>query len=271
MLHPRPNPYRYQHLSGPFDIVGDVHGCYDELLTLLNALGYEIQRDQNGETRVRHPENRLLIFVGDLVDRGPKVVETLRLARTLVRQRRALVVAGNHELKLFKALQRGDNPAPKHGLEESLRQLATVSALERDAVVAFLQRLEPHYLLDYGRLLVAHAGLKQALHGQTTQEAFNFAIYGETTGEKDEYGLPVRLRWASRYHGSPLVVYGHTPVPSPDWENNSVNIDTGCVFGGHLTALRYPEREIVSVPAGQIYYASAKPFPVSSQSAPVSV
>ena len=82
----------------------------------------------------------------------------------------------------------------------------------------------------------------------------------ETTGETDEFGLPVRYNWAADYRGKALVVYGHTPVPEPLFLNNTVNIDTGCVFGGQLTALRYPERETVSVKARQTYYEPARPF-----------
>ena len=88
----------------------------------------------------------------------------------------------------------------------------------------------------------------------------DFTLYGETTGQKDAYGLPVRGNWAATYHGTAMVVYGHTPVSQPEWLNHTVNIDTGCVFGGALTALRYPEREFVSVPAFKTYVESARPF-----------
>ncbi len=60
-----------------------------------------------------------------------------------------------------------------------------------------------------------------------------------------------------------MVLYGHTPVPEPEWVNNTLCLDTGCVFGGRLTALRYPERELVSVPAARVYYEPARPFPVN--------
>src|SRR3712207_7321069 len=98
--------------------------------------------------------------------------------------------------------------------------------------------------------------MKEDLQGRESRKVRDFALYGETTGEVDEFGLPVRLNWAAGYRGSPLVVYGHTPVAEPAWLNNTVNIDTGCIFGGWLTALRYPEREIVSVPARRVYVPS---------------
>ena len=92
------------------------------------------------------------------------------------------------------------------------------------------------------------------MQGRGSSAVRDFALYGETTGETDEFGLPVRLNWAADYRGKAAVVYGHTPVPQPEWLNNTINIDTGCVFGGRLTALRYPERELVSIPAEQQWY-----------------
>ncbi len=104
-------------------------------------------------------------------------------------------------------------------------------------------------MLDDGKLVVAHAGMKEEMQGRGSGKVRDFALYGETTGETDEFGLPVRYNWAAEYRGTAMVVYGHTPVPEPEWLNRTINIDTGCVFGGKLTALRYPEKELVSVPA----------------------
>jgi protein phosphatase len=94
-----------------------------------------------------------------------------------------------------------------------------------------------------------------------------FCLYGQSTGETDEFGLPVRYPWANEYRGDAMVLYGHTPVPTPEWVNNTLCLDTGCVFGGRLTALRYPERALVSVPATAVHYAPAKPFPVDPAAA----
>ena len=103
--------------------------------------------------------------------------------------------------------------------------------------------------------MVAHAGLKESYHGRSSGRVRSFALYGDTTGETDEYGLPVRYPWAQEYRGRAMVAYGHTPVPTAEWVNNTICLDTGVVFGGSLTALRYPEREIVSVPAERQWYA----------------
>jgi polynucleotide kinase-phosphatase len=113
--------------------------------------------------------------------------------------------------------------------------------------------------------------MKQEMQGRGSGKVRDFALYGETTGETDEFGLPVRMNWAAEYRGSAMVVYGHTPVPRPEWLNNTVNIDTGCVFGGKLTALRYPEKQFVSVPARRTYCESRRPFlPADQAPAPLS-
>lgn len=239
---------------GPFDIIGDVHGCYDELITLLNDLGYIIEDD-----RVTPPEGRKAVFVGDLVDRGPRIPDVLRLVMGMIENGSALCVPGNHDIKLMKALE-GRNVQRTHGLAESLAQLEGKTAEFRDQVHDFIRGLVSHYVLDNGQLVVAHAGMKEAYIGRASGRVREFALYGETTGETDEFGLPIRYNWATEYRGEATVVYGHTPVPEPEWLNHTINIDTGCVFGGALTALRYPENELVSVPANQTYAEPARPF-----------
>lgn len=243
---------------GPLDIVGDVHGCLDELLELMGSLGYAVQKE-DGEFRVAVPEGRKLAFVGDLVDRGPATNEVLRLAMTMVKAGQAYCVPGNHDAKLLRALK-GRDVKITHGLAESLEQLAGESAEFRAEVVRFLDDLVSHYVFDDGKLVVAHAGLKESMQGRGSAAVREFALYGETTGETDDFGLPIRYNWAADYRGRAMVVYGHTPVPEPVWLNNTVNLDTGCVYGGRLTALRYPERELVSVPARAVYYESKRPF-----------
>ena len=245
--------------QGPFDIIGDVHGCFDELVELLKELGYEISTQPDGETVVEPPQGRKAIFVGDFVDRGPKVAEVLRLVMGMQKTGAALCVPGNHDVKLVRALQ-GRNVNPTHGLAESLSQLEEESAEFKTQITEFLNGLVSHYVLDSGKLVVAHAGMKAELQGRASGRVREFALYGETTGETDEFGLPIRINWADEYRGNAMVVYGHTPVAEPQWVNRTINIDTGCVFGGKLAALRYPEKEIVSVPAYQTYYQPSKPL-----------
>lgn len=273
------------HDRGPFDIIGDVHGCADELEELLAQLGY-VRRtnDVGGEMNAGagdgesvshsslsltpssfyfHPAGRKAVFVGDLVDRGPRNLDVVRIVHGMVQHGSGLCVPGNHDMKLLKKLN-GKDVRVAHGLAETLAELEALPADIRGpfckALAEFLDGLVSHYVLDGGELVVAHAGMKEQMQGRGSGKVRDFALYGETTGETDEFGLPVRLNWAAGYRGSAMVVYGHTPIPEPEWLNRTVNIDTGCVFGGKLTALRYPEREFLSVPAKRVYCEPKRPF-----------
>ncbi|MFI6847374.1 polynucleotide kinase-phosphatase [Kitasatospora sp. NBC_00085] len=249
-----------RHLTGPFDVVGDIHGCRSELETLLTRLGYALTRDDAGRpVDAAHPAGRTAVFVGDLVDRGPDTPGVLRLVMGMVAAGHAICVPGNHENKLGRAMD-GKKVTVSHGLQESLDQLAGESEEFRAEVRAFMRGLVSHYLLDGGALVVCHAGLPEKYHGRASGRVRSHALYGDTTGETDEYGLPVRYPWAEEYRGRALVVYGHTPVPVASFLNNTICLDTGCVFGGSLTALRYPERELVSVEAEQEWYAPVRPL-----------
>jgi polynucleotide kinase-phosphatase len=246
--------------TGPFDVVGDVHGCRVELEELLERLGYGIVRDDRGRAvDASHPEGRRAVFVGDLVDRGPDSPGVLRLVMGMVGSGHALCVSGNHEAKLVRALGRRD-VTTSHGLQETLDQLALEDPGFVVAVREFCDALVAHYVLDGGRLVVAHAGLKEKYHGRASSRVRAFALYGDTSGETDEFGLPVRYPWADDYRGAATVLYGHTPVPEAEWVNSTMCLDTGCVFGGALTALRHPEREVVSVPAHETYYEPVRPL-----------
>ncbi|WP_335939230.1 polynucleotide kinase-phosphatase [Streptomyces sp. PTD5-9] len=242
-----------RHLTGPFDIIGDVHGCGSELETLLGRLGY---------VDGAHPDGRTAVFVGDLVDRGPDSPGVLRRVMSMVAEGNALCVPGNHENKLGRYLK-GRKVQHTHGLAETIEQLEREDEKDpefRERVREFIDGLVSHYVLDEGRLVVCHAGLPERYHGRTSGRVRSHALYGETTGETDEFGLPVRYPWAEEYRGRAAVVYGHTPVPRSSWLNNTICLDTGVVFGGRMTALRWPEREIVDVPAERVWYEPVKPL-----------
>ncbi|MEO3975684.1 polynucleotide kinase-phosphatase [Streptomyces sp. CAU 1734] len=238
------------HLTGPFDIIGDIHGCSSELETLLGELGYA-----DGV----HPGGRTAVFVGDLVDRGPDSPGVLRRVMSMVASGNALCVPGNHENKLGRYL-RGRKVQRTHGLAETIEQLEKEDDTFRAQVAEFIDGLVSHYVLDGGKLVVCHAGLPEKYHGRTSGRVRAHALYGDTTGETDEFGLPVRYPWAEDYRGSAAVVYGHTPVPSTSWINNTICLDTGAVFGGRMTALRWPERELVDVPAERVWYEPVRPL-----------
>ncbi len=241
-----------KHLRGPFDIIGDVHGCREECERLLTLLGYDL-------ATLTHPQQRTAVFVGDLVDRGPDSPGVLKLVMKLVRAGTALCVPGNHEVKLLKFLQ-GKKVALKHGLEKTAEQFDAEDAAFKADVVEFVDGLVSHVVLDGGALVVAHAGLKAEMQGRGSGAVRQFCLFGETTGETDAFGLPVRYNWAADYRGSATVVYGHTPVPTATWLNRTICVDTGCVFGGKLTALRWPEKQIVSVDAVREHYPPTRPL-----------
>jgi len=259
-----PLPCNRKNERGPFDIIGDVHGCFDELTELLANLGYAGQ----ASGAWAHSKGRKLVFVGDLVDRGPKSPEVVRLVMESVKAGGALAAPGNHDMKFTRKIS-GRDVKIAHGLAESLAQFESAERAApgcAKAAAAFFDSLPSHFVFDDGRLVVAHAGLKESMHGRDSNAVRAFCLFGDTTGETDEFGLPVRLNWAADYGGNAAVVYGHTPIPQPEWQNNTINIDTGCVFGGRLTALRWPEKDIVSVPSRGAYAKSGRPLDVHLRS-----
>ena len=257
MREPFYSDKRTEH--GPYDIIGDIHGCYDETLELLATLGYA--PDDAGIWR--HAEGRRVIFLGDLVDRGPQSVAVVDLARHMVAAGAALCVPGNHDMKLARYLS-GHNVQITHGLDTTISAIDALPEEDRAqwsrAARDFFIGLPAHYVLDDGKLVVAHAGMKEEYQGRSSGRVRAFALFGETTGETDDLGMPVRGDWAAEYRGAAAVVYGHTAVDVPRWVNNTIDIDTGCVYGGKLTALRWPERELVAVPAHATYAEAKRPL-----------
>lgn len=241
-------------LHGPFDIIGDIHGCCDELEMLLDKLGY-VKTDGV----YSHPDGRTAAFLGDFCDRGNRNADVLRLVMDMVKAGSAVAVPGNHDVKLLKFL-RGKSIAMTHGIDKTIAEIEAQGDAFKAEVAEFIDGLISHYVFDDGKLVIAHAGLKQEYIGRGSARVREFCLYGETTGETDSYGLPVRLDWAADYRGRAAVVYGHIAGTEVRSQNNTYCIDTGCVFGGKLTAYRYPEREFAEVQALQQYYESVKPL-----------
>lgn len=261
----KPTSTDARDIVGPFDIIGDVHGCADELQELLAKLGYAVTWPPGANRRdvsVTPPAGRRAIFLGDLVDRGPNTPDCLRIAMSMVRAGSALCVMGNHDAKFARWLA-GKTVTLTHGLDRSVAQMEQAELSEpglKQDVAEFLDKLVSHYWLDAGRLAVAHAGVKEAMIGRASGSVREFCLYGETTGEVDDFGLPVRHNWAAAYRGKTAIVYGHTPTLNAEWLNGTICIDTGAVFGGRLTALRWPERELVDVASRAVYAEPKRPF-----------
>ncbi|WP_025786073.1 bis(5'-nucleosyl)-tetraphosphatase PrpE [Sporosarcina sp. D27] len=235
-----------------FDMIGDIHGCYDELLDLLSTLGYSLKSGVP-----IHPSGRELAFVGDGMDRGPSSLQVMQLLFAMQDKGQLIYSPGNHCNKLYR-FAKGNNVQQTHGLETTIAELDSLSKKERTQILnryqRFYETLPLYQQLDGGKLIIAHAGLSEQLIGVPFSRAVRtFVLYGDITGKTLPDGRPDRRDWAKYYHGTPWIVYGHTPVKEPRFKHHTVNIDTGCVFGGKLTALRWPELETVSV-------ASQQPF-----------
>jgi protein phosphatase len=244
-----------RHLTGPFDIVGDVHACLDELTDLFQALHYRPDADAGQ----RPPDGRTAVFVGDFVDRGPANVGVLRLVMRMVDAGVALAVPGNHDVQLQRHLANEGVPLV-YGLAETVAELERESDDFRRDVLGFLERLPGHLLLDEGRLVVAHTGLAETFHGREGPDYRRLAAFGVIEGEMDPTDHAKRHAWVGDYEGAAAVVYGHTPIAEPAWHRNTADIDTGCAFGWKLTAARWPERTFVSVPARRAYARSSRKF-----------
>jgi len=237
------------------DIIGDVHGCYDELCSLLKKLGYSLDENHifKNQPALSHPQNRAVVFVGDLVDRGPKIKEVLLLVMNILQHGKGYSVLGNHEDKLLRYLK-GNPVTISPGLQTTIDQISSTSLEFKESLKAMLENLPTHIVFDNNKLVVAHAGLKEKYHGISSARERVFALYGDITGKKDEYGYPIRRDWETHYKGKAYVVYGHTPIDTATWVNNAICIDTGCVFGQRLTALRYPKLELLDIKAKKIYF-----------------
>ncbi|MGG1676559.1 bis(5'-nucleosyl)-tetraphosphatase PrpE [Neobacillus sp. NRS-1170] len=234
------------------DIIGDIHGCLPEFQNLTSNLGYKWDHGIP-----LHPENRVLGFVGDLTDRGPASLKVAEIVWELViKYKKAYYTPGNHCNKLYRFFL-GNKVQIKHGLETTVAEYESLYKKDQESIrkkfIELYERSPLYLMLDSQKLVIAHAGIKQELIGKKDSKVKEFVLYGDITGEKHPDGSPVRRDWAKEYHGNTCIVYGHTPVNQPRILNNTYNIDTGAVFGGHLTALRYPEMEIVSVTSTMPY------------------
>lgn len=207
---------------GPLDIIGSVYGRYVELVELLKALGYRV------DPVVEHPRGRKLVFLGDLVDYGARNVDVLRLVMSAVDAGAAYAVPGDHDDRLVRWL-RGDTVQTDESMSMTIREMNLVSADFRQQVESFLYSSVSHYVFDQGRLVVAHAGMKEELQGRGSAAVRTFALQGEPN-------------WVYEYQGAARVVYSHPAVDEPLLLNQTVNL---CA-AGTLTALQYPEMHLVS-------------------------
>jgi predicted kinase len=254
-----------EHLHGPFDIIGDVHGHAEPLETVAEKLGYADDWS--------HPQGRTLVFVGDLVDKGPEPLRVLHRVMDAHRRGRALVVRGNHEHKLAKILSGIDAAARTaeerlealtkqaepgtHGRQTTVADLMVSEYVETgfSELTRWLTRLPTHMVLDGGNLVVVHASIRSDIVGVTEfpseasrRRAEGRCLYGPPAKHFED-GRPVGCAdWVSEWDGSATVVRGHVTVDEPEITNGVVSVDAGAGSGGSLAAYSYPESTFVTAP-----------------------
>lgn len=206
-------------------VVGDIHGCFDEFTDLLDLLNLK-------------PDDRL-IAVGDLITKGPKNREVLDL---LMSDPRLTSVVGNHD-RLIRQKLRGE-PV---GLNKDQRRVLKELGPNPDAYESFLRSLP--FTIDLGSHLVVHAGIRPGvdLDKQMASDMTEIRTMGADPPQRR--GLP----WYSVYRGPRMILFGHWPAKRPRRAPYAIGLDTGCVYGGNLTAFVVDTEEFVSVPAREKY------------------
>lgn len=232
------------------DVIGDIHGCIDELHELFNQLGYTWEEDVP-----KHPQGRVPVFVGDLTDRGPNSIAVVDLVYHMVVEKKvAKYVPGNHCNKLYRYFL-GNKVKEQHGLETTVAEYKALDKKRQKQIrhhfMTLYEQADLYIQIPEVNAVIAHAGISEELIGKNNKKVKTFVLYGDITGETHPDGRPVRRDWAQNYTADQWVVYGHTPVREPRIVNMTINIDTGCVFGNKLTAFRLPEEETLSVPSNQ--------------------
>ncbi|WP_186575737.1 bis(5'-nucleosyl)-tetraphosphatase PrpE [Aquibacillus kalidii] len=236
------------------DVIGDIHGCLEELHELFDKLHYVWDSDKHIPI---HPDGRIPVFIGDLTDRGPNSIEVIDLVyKMVIEHDYAKYVPGNHCNKLYRYFL-GNKVKQQHGLETTVAEYKHLNSKQQKLIrhhfMTLYEKAELYLQLHDVNAVIAHAGISEKLIGSTSKKVKTFVLYGDITGETHPDGRPVRRDWAQDYAGDQWIVYGHTPVKEPRVVNKTINIDTGCVFGNKLTAFSLPEETTVSVKSNQSF------------------
>ncbi|QBK26153.1 metallophosphoesterase [Ureibacillus thermophilus] len=249
------------------DIVGDIHACFDEWKQMLDQLGYQ----KNEQGLYVHPEGRKIVSLGDVMSRGPKSIETMEFF--LNHQHLMYMVDSNHGWKIARwldgrkvQLKHGDEKVEEEFIEFERKQGREKTIQLKKQLRDLLMNAPSHYILTekgQPKVVCVHAGIREEFIGKESEKIKNFCRYGDVAGV-DERGKPIRRDWYKQYKGKLLIIWGHDPKPEPLIVNNTINIDQGVVFGGKLTAYRYPEKEFVFVQAKKDY-AGVKDNPLNKK------
>ncbi|WP_035102280.1 metallophosphoesterase [Aneurinibacillus terranovensis] len=250
-------------LGNGLDFIGDIHACFDELIELLHKLGYI--PDRRG--LYKHPEGRRIVSLGDVMSRGPYSIQTMVFFKNHMDAGLAYMIDSNHGWKIARWLD-GRKVTMGHGDEKVEEEFAAfVTKNGRQAAEKLKKELRdllmgvPSHLIivqDGIQVAVAaHAGIRDNYIGKDSKRIRDFCRYGDTDGF-DETGRPIRKDWTVYHRSDKIIIWGHDPKPEPLVKNNTVNIDQGAVFGGYLSAYRFPEKEFVSVKAKENYSGLAE-------------
>lgn len=257
--HPSP---LYLEIGQGLDMIGDIHGCFDEMILLLEKLGYVSE-----DGLYTHPDGRKLLSLGDIMSRGPKSLETMQFWQRHIEAGVAYMIDSNHGYKIARFLE-GQKVTLRHGDELIEQELTTyeqqhgyvaTEGLKRK-LTDMLRQAPSHYVLTKNSVpyaVAVHAGIRDRYIGKDSPRIRDFCRYGDVTG-LTENGRPIRSDWYTEHQSPLLIIWGHDPQPKPLKINQTLNIDQGVVFGGALTALRYPEETVESVPAMQDYAQDAQ-------------
>ena len=238
------------NIDKPFAVIGDVHGCYIEFKSLVEKI------------RKEYGKNTLIISVGDTVDRGDYNIETVKYCFHLKKEGNFIEVKSNHNKKFYRWLK-GKNVNVSYGMQKTVEEFLSLDEMEREKFREnYIKYYEscPLYLIvntEKGKVVIAHAGIKDDMIGKTDKKVEDFVIYGETTGKFTEKGFPERVDWTKNRkvdEHSPVIVYGHVVFDEPYINNRCYGIDTGCVLGNKLTAYIPPENRFIFEKARKTYF-----------------
>jgi hypothetical protein len=234
-----------------YDVISDVHSCFIELTELLEKLGYQYESNKNVYI---HPESdRKVVFVGDLISRGPYHLATIFLIRSMINEGLALCVRGNHDDKI-KRFAEGKAVILRHGDDKTAEAIENCNTITKQEIIDFFSRM-PYYLQLDNELVVVHAAFRNKMleFEPFAKRCRDWALYGPVNKLMIN-GLPDRIDWAAeRKVESPIIVCGHQVYNEPRYINGVWQIDTGCCFGGKLTSVSWPEQVITQVKAHGIY------------------
>ncbi len=231
------------------DFIGDIHACFEELIELLKKLGYKKNSDQLYE----HPDGRRLVFLGDIMSRGPYSLESMMVVMRQVKYGLAYMIDSNHGWKIARwldgrpvSLKHGDEKVEAEFIEYEHQNGQEKTIFLKNEIKNFLLQAPSHIVFSYNkeRVVAVHAGIKDEFIGQENNKIKNYCRYGDVT-DFNPGGKPIRKEWYLHHKTNELIIWGHDPKPEPLEINNTINIDQGVVFGGKLTAFRYPEKEFV--------------------------